>query len=232
MSDNIIKTTAKFQEAAEPLRQKPIIQIEPVPAGQQFPNIARASIDSGRDNPFKPDGLIYKSADPIVDYYKQGPNQSRAQSPTDSQLLIGVDSSKKKKRKKDKSKKKREDATVGGDQLDQSQSQCRRWFCCCSKWCKCCKRRRAEQELDETRVVSVADAQAANKQTRIVTLQASSLDSIRGELERSSNGKSDPLTRKAEFVKGDLSSKQDATATTQSDAKKETQPKSSRCIIS
>jgi len=51
-------------------------------------NTVRSSIDSGRDNPFKPDGEIYRSADPIVDYYKFGPNQSRTQTPDYSELLM------------------------------------------------------------------------------------------------------------------------------------------------
>lgn len=114
----IIKTTARFQETQEPLRQKPIIQIDPNAPLQQYENLARASIDSGRDNPFRPDGKIYKSADPIVDYYKHGPHQSRTQSPTDSKLLIGGDyndddeaeelvAGKKNKKNKNKKEKKR-----------------------------------------------------------------------------------------------------------------------------
>lgn len=143
----IIKTTARFQEAQEPLRQKPIIQIDPDAPLQQYENLARSSIDSGRDNPFRPDGKIYKSADPIVDYYKYGPHQSRTQSPTDSKLLMGDhtedsqdenslgagDEKTKSKNKNKKKKTKRKVAVERANKLpDEKRKPCwRRWFCCC-----------------------------------------------------------------------------------------------------
>lgn len=89
----VVKTTARFLEAHEPIKQKPIIQIQhPSPANSLPDTIrgARASVDGGRDNPFRPDGPIYRSADPIVDFYKQPSNQSRSHSPTDSQLLYSL----------------------------------------------------------------------------------------------------------------------------------------------
>lgn len=161
----IIKTTARFQEAHEPLKQKPIIQIDPAAPLQQYENLARSSIDSGRDNPFRPDGKIYKSADPIVDYYKFGPHQSRAHSPTDSQLLVGkqfgdddghedagdeakLRPSGKKwwRRKRADDKKKHPNLSTTTDDArparskvkDAKERPCwRRWFCCC---CCCFER--------------------------------------------------------------------------------------------
>lgn len=139
MSSELIKTTAKYQEANEPLKQRPIIQIE-----RPLPNTIKASlVDSGRDNPFRPDGEIYKSADPIVNYYKHGANQSRAQSPTDSQLLLNSnqtnstqsqsDSKLNQKDKKRKRARRRstEDA-AGGAKRRPCLS---RWLCCCCYWC-------------------------------------------------------------------------------------------------
>lgn len=107
---SIIKTTAKYHDSNEPNKLKPIIKIDSNAAEHHYYiindddddndynnqlhsmkngglNYIRASIDSGRDNPFKPEGEIYRSAEPIVDYYKFGPNQSRAQSPSYDELV-------------------------------------------------------------------------------------------------------------------------------------------------
>lgn len=172
MGDDIIRATAKIQEAEEPIKQKPIIQIDK----DYLSNNIRASIDSGRDNPFRPDGEIYKSADPIVDYYKYGPNQSRAQSPSDSQLLLnGKDVDGKKKKKK----RRRDDGAETGD----GKSCWRRWlFCCCCCFDKCCQ----SKEEDVNEVVNIKnsssnsnsksrteakDTNQKDKQTKIVVLR-------------------------------------------------------------
>lgn len=143
-NDTIIKTTARYQEANEPPRQKPIIQIDSdfASAGNRH-----SSIDSGRDNPFRPDGPIYKSADPIVDFYKYGPNHSRPHSPTDSQLAMlsgsqdgkagGAKTKETKEQKRRRKRREKQEAKATGDQ--QKQSCWRRWLCCCC--CRCCRRR-------------------------------------------------------------------------------------------
>lgn len=91
----VIKTTARFQEPNEPNRQRPILKISDgegrtrlahLGESNELANNVRASIDSGRDNPFRPDGEIYRMTDPIVDFYKFGPNGSRAQTPTYAEL--------------------------------------------------------------------------------------------------------------------------------------------------
>lgn len=154
MSSEIIKTTAKYQEANEPIKQKPIIQIE-----RPLPNTIKASLDGGRDNPFRPDGEIYKSANPIVDYYKYGPNQSRAQSPTDSQLLLGLnapaseadDKQVDKKNKKKKRAKRKTDHEEDGDSNNKRRSCFSRWFCCCChcNWCSKSKQNNDNQQQTE-----------------------------------------------------------------------------------
>lgn len=91
--DPVIKTRTSLHEANEPDRRKPIIRIDDSSDGRtttlahindaaELANTVRASIDSGRDNPFRPDGEIYRMTDPIVDYYKLGPNYSRTQTPS------------------------------------------------------------------------------------------------------------------------------------------------------
>lgn len=147
-------------------KQRPIIQFDSNlinGGGQQEQhanyrnNLVRSSIDSGRDNPFRPDGEIYKSADPIVDYYKFGPNQSRTQSPTDSQLLLNLYREDGKLSKKEKKKAKKElerrakrrangqatGSKEGDEQGAERGSFLRRLLCCCCCHCftnsKCCK---------------------------------------------------------------------------------------------
>lgn len=150
MSD-IIKTTARFQEADEPIKQKPILQVDPLASGNMIqlhpplPNTIRASIDSGRDNPFRPDGKIYKSADPIVDFYKFGPNQSRTNSPTDSQLLMPqVDGIANKNGKDAQRRKKKNNENKKGADSKERKSCWRRWFCCCC-CCQCFNRENKSQ---------------------------------------------------------------------------------------
>lgn len=175
-SDNaiVIKATARFQEADEPSRQRPIIRIDGAPPTiyqdfDQLPNTIRASIDSGRDNPFRPDGKIYKSADPIVDYYKFGPNQSRTNTPTaaESQLLLNghrlspddngsTGSSflsrnwlrRKRKTAEDGGDRQKESKLIGGNDRNigepdrQIVKPCwRRWCCCCFCSLRCCKKK-------------------------------------------------------------------------------------------
>lgn len=163
----VIKTTARFQEANEPNRQKPIIRIDGAPPTiyedfNELPNTIRASIDSGRDNPFRPDGKIYKSADPIVDYYKFGPNQSRANSPTDSQLLLNVNQTSAQKsswfRRKRKTTSKKE-AKNGIDEKtgEEKKKSCwRRICCCCSCSFRCCKKSANSQSQVEPKTIHEA----------------------------------------------------------------------------
>ena len=159
MQQEIIRTTARFQEAAEPVKQRPcIIQVEEAgEARAHLPNTVRASMDSqGRDNPFRPDGKIYKSADPIVDYYKHGPNQSRAQSPADA--LLSSARADEKKLDKDSNKKNRKTKVSN----NREQEPCwRRWLCC--RCCCCCKRKQPGSDEDKERIV-------ISKQTKLVVV--------------------------------------------------------------
>jgi len=226
----IIKATARFHEAEEPLRQKPIIQQDRV-----LPNTVRASIDSGRDNPFKPDGKIYKLADPIVDYYKYGPNQSRAQSPTDSQLLLGfgqtgeANKSAENNDKNPKRKKRRK-----GNEGDEERSCCRRWFCCC---CGLCGKRNVPANGDEEIIgtsqyspTPSVDHKTKNyKQTKIVVPRDDASDSI-------ANGSMEPKTGASslatvEFVKGGVMEDPTRNKTDELTSKEE-QKSRSRCVIS
>lgn len=155
----IIKTTARYQETDEPLRQRPVIQVAPA-----LPNTVRASLGHKlesareRDNPFRPDGAIYRSADPIVDYYKQGQNQSRAQSPSDSQLALGAQSG-------------RLNGSGETDELKvkRSRSCCARALlcCCCCPWSCCAKPAgRDQSESNHERSYAVGDATKANQMAR------------------------------------------------------------------
>lgn len=192
-SDSIIKTTARFQEVSDPLRQRPIIKIDsPVSNttttstthlynnnnNPKLPNTIRSSLDSGRDNPFRPDGEIYKSADPIVDYYKHGANQSRTQSPTDSQLLLNganggdknktTNSDKQQKKQKKQKKKCNANGEGGADDEEEKKKSCwKRWFCCC---CCCCKKKKLN---DESMTPAPTTTTTTNEKT---TLKASLTD--------------------------------------------------------
>lgn len=155
-SSSIIRTTVKYHEANEPNRHKPIIRIDGTTTthyidANDFAATVRASTDSGRDNPFRPDGEIYRSADPIVDYYKYGPNLSRAQSPIYSDLMsngkaqlvsnggINVKGSKKlaklEKQKRRKEGKLRVEHDDNSASAPERKSCWRRWFCCCCRGC-------------------------------------------------------------------------------------------------
>lgn len=171
---DIIRATARFQEVSDPLKQKPIIQIDSSATAtattttQHLPNTIRSSMDSGRDNPFRPDGEIYRSADPIVDYYKHGPNQSRAQSPTDSQLLLNNKGNSRKD--SDSKKKKRKKKTAGEEEGKTKKSCWRRWLCCCC-CCnfKCCgKGKESEEKEDETRKKLTVDETTTSTTTTTV----------------------------------------------------------------
>lgn len=139
-ADVLIRTTAKIQDTAEPARHKPIIKLDPkhqqeLVMGQPQPaDRLRASLDSGRDNPFRPDGEIYKLTNPIVDYYKFGPNQSRSATPTYAEL----DYFSSKNRRKRRAEKRAELLSEG-----RAMPCWRRWFCCC-----CPKRRKRGQAAD------------------------------------------------------------------------------------
>lgn len=154
----VIKTTARFQEANEPNRQKPIIRIDGAEPTiyrdfEDLPNTIRASIDSGRDNPFRPDGKIYKSADPIVDFYKFGPNQSRTNSPIDSKLLLNANQSStdqslswfRRKRKAGVATKKLNQNIKIDDSTGELKRSCWRRFCCCCFSFKCCNKGQSAQ---------------------------------------------------------------------------------------
>lgn len=137
-SSGIIKTTARYREPNEAQRQWPVIQVaDPAGNRQHLPNTIRASLDSGRDNPFRPDGPIYKSADPIVDYYKNGANLSRPQSPTDSQILLGLlQPASAKKLENDQIQShnnNKTDVKQPHDGRTNSASCWRKCFCCCIK---------------------------------------------------------------------------------------------------
>lgn len=148
----IIKTTARYQQAEEPLKQRPVIHIAP-----PLPNTVRASLEPAklageRENPFRPDGLIYRSADPIVDYYKQAQNQSRAQSPTESQLKFGASAQEPAKLK-----------------VERSRSCCRRllYYCCCCYCWRCCAKREAQPKGEQDgRSYTLPDATKANEMAR------------------------------------------------------------------
>lgn len=196
MGSDVIKATATFQEANEPPRQRPIIQISPSNGQQQIlsSNLVRASIDSGRDNPFRPDGEIYKSADPIVDYYRHGPNQSRGQSPTDSQLLLNQNSkASKKNSKKAKKADKKADRAKKNTEASQGAGReaCwRRWLCClcCCRSFKCCNKTKQDEQLEKqnqradvsqySSVPAVDSKTKEFKQTKIVFLK----DSVSSDL--------------------------------------------------
>lgn len=154
MADAIIKTTARYQDTDEPSKQRPIIHIAPA-----LPNTIRSSLDGGRDNPFRPDGAIYRSADPIVDYYKHGSAQSRGQSPTDSQLILNGSTGERQDRPTS-------DECVGA--TDRHRKSClRRWLCCC---CCCgCGRcfKGKEGEKSDEKAYAVVDATKANEMARV-----------------------------------------------------------------
>lgn len=146
MADAVIRATASYREAQEPMKQKPIIKVNPqdlmmeahMREAQQLASRVRASIDSGRDNPFKPDGEIYKLTNPIVDYYKFGPNQSRSQTPTYDELDYFSSKNKRKRRKEEKTKR----SLASGE----ARKSCwRRWFCCCCT-SRCCQSKTGKQE--------------------------------------------------------------------------------------
>lgn len=137
----IIKATARFEEL--PPKQKPTIRI--TNNNGELPRTG--SINStGRDNPFRPESVIYKSADPIVDFYKFGPNQSRAQSPTESQLLLAGQAANK---------------TNKRDELRERKSLWHR-LCCCRCFTCCCRRKQAAAT---TRDDLVQDTQTSPKLT-------------------------------------------------------------------
>lgn len=163
MSETPIKTTARFHEALQVDKQKPIIRIDSgngqavmshVSNSTELANTIRASIDSGRDNPFRPDGEIYKMTDPIVDYYLFGPDHSRSKTPIYAELDSSETNSKRSNREAKKgklgkkSKWRREAPKVrkqnnsmqetSGENEQEKQSCWRRWFFCC---CCCCRRR-------------------------------------------------------------------------------------------
>lgn len=218
MGDDIIKATAKIREAEESIKQKPIIQIDK----DYLLNSIRASIDSGRDNPFRPDGEIYKSADPIVDYYKYGPNQSRAQSPSDNQLLLnGKEADGRKKR----SRRKEDGATSDG------RSCLRRWLCCCSDWCCRSKTKNVDEVADINVSSSKSDTKAKDinqkdKQTKMVVLK----DELR-ENESAAVQKTDKMSSPITFNSPGVTSQR-------YNHKENTQPKAtkvksgSKCIVS
>lgn len=138
--DSVIKATARLQEAHEPPRQKPIIKLDPrhqqelmmahINEANQLASSIRASIDSGRDNPFRPDGEIYKLTNPIVDYYKFGPNQSRAVTPTYAELDYFSS----------KNKRKRRAEAAAAAKNNDTRPCWRRWLCCCC--CDCFRSRK------------------------------------------------------------------------------------------
>lgn len=156
MSDIVIKTTAKLHEASEPDRYKPIIRIDDkngrttvthISNSNELANTIRASIDSGRDNPFRPDGEIYKMTDPIVDFYKLGPNQSRSQTPTYADLTPSKSKSSSLKQNKDnKLRWRRKSSSKNNKNNDNNnvsseiepRSCWSKWFCCCCCCFKCC----------------------------------------------------------------------------------------------
>lgn len=237
MSSELIKTTAKYQEAAEPVKQKPVIQIE-----RPLPNTIKASlVDSGRDNPFRPDGEIYKSADPIVDYYKHGANQSRAQSPTDSQLLLGgglanstqSQSDDSKLNQKDK-KRKRARRRPDGDQEAAGSTKRRpclsRWLCCCCYWCSSDDKNK--QAHDETQSPAEAEKEALGqykappavdtktkefKQTKIVVLKDSDEEPELVGIQRAAEKPSSDQSDQKKPIQTDGG---------------QTRSKSSRCVVS
>lgn len=219
----IIKATAKFQEAAEPIKQKPIIQIDRT----ALPNTIRSSLDSGRDNPFRPDGEIYKSADPIVDYYKYGPNQSRAQSPTDSQLLLNVGDSK----EADKNNKTRRKKTKTKKEDGERRSCWRKWFCCCC-CCKCWNRKADGGSSHSGGLVDRGKEEESDrrnkdtKQSKIVVLKDDAPELVVKDAQQVAKN---PLVS-VEFI-GDEIGSDTSTQIKQSTTQKQ-QAKSSKCVIS
>lgn len=154
-----IKVTARFQDSVQPIRHRPIIRIE-------GSHIVRTSVDSGRDNPFKPDGDIYKSADPIVDYYKQASNQSRPQSANDDSALIANGQKGNKRRFW---RKRRDDNPDQINQTEQGKStkkSClRKWLCCGCWCCKCC--RKNDSSKSGKRPMSKEDQEIAKRLAEI-----------------------------------------------------------------
>lgn len=170
-----IKVTARFQDSIEPIRHRPIIRIE-------GSHIVRTSIDSGRDNPFRPDGDIYKSADPIVDYYKQAANQSRPQSPNDNSVLIGDGTGEKKQKRRFWRKRKVDDQkstpslptsiseTQQKQQKGTKKSCLRRWLCC--GCCTCCKSGKKNESSSKKRPMSKEDEEIAKRLVEIAKQEA------------------------------------------------------------
>ena len=160
MSDVVIKTTATIHEASEPSRYKPIVRIDDkngnttishISNSNELANTIRASIDSGRDNPFRPDGEIYKMTDPIVDFYKFGPNQSRSQTPTYGELTPSKSSQPskhnrlrwRKKSSPNSSNNNNDDDDANRDK--EARSCWRKWFCCCCCCFKCCCKKETDK---------------------------------------------------------------------------------------
>lgn len=172
--ETVIKAEAKYHEANEPDRCKPILRIDDrngrtilthVGDSDELANMIRVSIDSGRDNPFKPGGDIYKMTDPIVCYYKNGPIQSRTQTPTYAQLndsnsgnnnYIELDTKSKSKSRfwwRGKPSEDGEREKLGESRIEPNQrvpirkrSCWRKWICCCC-CCRCC-RDKDESKMD------------------------------------------------------------------------------------
>lgn len=132
----LIKTRARYIETEDSTKHRSILQPD-----RGLPNTVRVSYDGGRDNPFRPGSAIYRSADPIVDLYRNG-QPSRSETPADGSSLLG--------------------SRINGDPLkpktdsDDSQTNgtrsCwRRYFCCCIGdrcWqccCFCCKGPQSEK---------------------------------------------------------------------------------------
>lgn len=169
-----IKVTARFQDSVEPIRHRPIIRIE-------GSHIVRTSIDSGRDNPFRPDGDIYKSADPIVDYYKQAANQSRPQSANDNSALIGTSNGEKKQKRRFWRKRKFDDQGDGASrsrdetqkqQKTQKMSCLRRWLCC--GCCNCGSSKKNDTSKVSKRPLSKEDEEIAKRLVEIAKQEAES----------------------------------------------------------
>lgn len=161
----IIKARARYLESDDSRKQTPIIQLD-----RPLPNTIRVSLDGGRDNPFRPGSAIYKSADPIVDFYKNGQG-SRTQSPSEFNSLVDSKSG----RDKDSQ------TTIDEQEANDQRKSCwRRYICCCFgfKCSCCCNREDKDRKVKESskRVYSKTENQV-NRNEKLTSVIANKTQS-------------------------------------------------------
>lgn len=219
----IIKTRAKYIDTEDSTKQTPIIQMQ-----RPLPNTVRVSrLDGGRDNPFRPGSAIYKSADPIVDYYKNG-QASRPQSPSDQNSLIDSKPS---------------DDNSANQTDDRGGKSCwRKYMCCClaDKCCRCCCSKSQESKAKpkpNTKPSSASDdldrhqAKEAAKNTPTNDQYSTSKANAK-ILVTNHYQDTDTTQPKRVQIEPSTTSSDQASATKQNNKCTRTRNKSNRCVIS